>query len=162
MSELHVVFGAGPLGRFTAEHLLHLGKTVRVVSRSGKMIDPPAGAELVASDAYDAAKNTTLTHGATTIYQCAQPHYHQWAEKFPPLQDAILQAAEANQARLVVGDNLYMYGQFTGPLREESPQNPYTKKGRVRAEMAQAVMHAHATGRVRATIGRASDFFWPI
>jgi nucleoside-diphosphate-sugar epimerase len=161
MSEIHVIFGAGPLGRWTANALIGMGKTVRMVNRSGKMINPPAGAEVIASDAYDAAKNIEVTLAATTIYQCAQPRYHEWAEKFPPLQRAILAAAIANGVKLVVGDNLYLYGRFTGSLREDSPIAPNTNKGRVRAAMAQEILEAHAAGKARAAIGRASDFFGP-
>jgi nucleoside-diphosphate-sugar epimerase len=159
--ELHIVFGAGPLGKWTARELVRMGKRVRMVNRSGKADRLPAGVEIVASDACDAKKNIAVTQGAAAIYQCAQPHYHEWAEKFPPLQAAILEAASANGARLVVGDNLFMYGSFTGALREDSPIAPNTRKGKVRAAMAQAVLEAHAAGKVQAAIGRASDFFGP-
>lgn len=161
MSELHVIFGTGPLGKWTARELVRQGKTVRMVNRSGKAERIPSGVEVIASDAYDVAKNIALTQGAAAVYQCAQPEYYEWAEKFPPLQQAILEAAAANGARLVVGDNLYMYGHFSGSLREDSPIAPNTKKGRVRAAMAQAVLEAHASGKVQAAIGRASDFFGP-
>jgi nucleoside-diphosphate-sugar epimerase len=161
MSELHVIFGTGPLGRWTAEALITSGQRVRMVSRSGKMENPPVGVEVIASDAYDARQNVTITAGAAAVYQCAQPHYYEWAEKFPPLQRAILEAAAVNRARFIVGDNLYMYGQFTGKLREDSPIKPISKKGRVRAAMAQEVLDAHQSGKVRAAIGRASDFFGP-
>ncbi len=160
-TELHVIFGTGPLGRYTAENLLKMGKKVRMVNRSGKMENPPAGVELIASDAYDTAKNIELTKGATAIYQCAQPHYYEWAEKFPPLQKAILDAAIANNAKFIVADNLYMYGKFSGSLRENSPLNAHTKKGKVRAAMAQEVLDAHKAGKVRAAIARGSDFFGP-
>jgi nucleoside-diphosphate-sugar epimerase len=162
MSELHVVFGTGPLGSYTARELVNLGKTVRMVNRSGKAGQLPGGVEVVASDAYDAAKNVAVTKGAAAIYQCAQPHYYEWAEKFPPLQQAILEAASKNGAKLIVGDNLYMYGDPHGqPIREDSPVQPNTKKGKVRAAMAQEVLDAHKAGKVRAAIGRASDFFGP-
>lgn len=161
MNELHVVFGTGPLGRWTAETLVTMGKTVRMVNRSGKMPNAPTGVEVVASDAYDVAQNIRVTKDAVAIYQCAQPHYYEWQEKFPPLQKAILESASANRAKLVVGDNLYMYGQFTGRLREDSPVQPTSKKGQVRAEMAQEILNAHATGKVQASIGRASNFFGP-
>lgn len=161
MSELHVVFGTGPLGKWTARELVKLGKTVRMINRSGKADRLPVGVEVVASDAYDVTKNIEVTQGAASIYQCAQPHYYEWADKFPPLQRAILEAAAKNGAKLVVGDNLYMYGHFTGSLREDFPIQPNTKKGKVRAAMAQEVLDAHAAGKVRAAIGRASSFFGP-
>ncbi len=161
MSELHVIFGTGPLGKWTARELVKLNKPVRMVNRSGKAEGLPTEVEIIASDANDVDKNIEVTQGATAIYQCAQPHYYEWAEKFPPLQRAIMQAAVANNTKLVVGDNLYMYGHFTGSLREDSPIQPNTKKGRVRAAMAEEVLEAHRAGKVRAAIGRASDFFGP-
>ncbi len=161
MSELHVIFGTGPLGKWTARELVKLGKTVRMVNRSGKADRIPADVEVLASDAYDVDKNIVITKGAAAVYQCAQPEYSEWAEKFPPLQKAILGAAAQNGAKLVVGDNLYMYGHFTGSLREDAPFAPNTKKGKIRAAMAQTVLDAHAAGKVGAVIGRASDFFGP-
>jgi nucleoside-diphosphate-sugar epimerase len=161
MPELHVIFGTGPLGKWTARHLVQMGRTVRMVNRSGKASRLPASVEVVASDAYDLHKNVELTRAAAAVYQCAQPAYSEWVEKFPLLQQAILEAAAANGARLVVGDNLYMYGRFSGALREDSPLAPNSRKGQVRSEMAQAVLEAHAAGKLRAAIGRASDFFGP-
>jgi len=161
-SDLHVIFGTGPLGKWTARELVRLGKTVRMINRSGVADRLPAGVEVVASDAYDVAKNIELTKGATTVYQCAQPAYYEWAEKFPRFQAAILDSAAKNGAKLIVGDNLYMYGDPHGqPIREDSPYQPHTKKGKVRAEMANAVLEAHRSGNVHAAIGRASNFFGP-
>jgi nucleoside-diphosphate-sugar epimerase len=161
-TELHVIFGTGPLGKWTARELVKLGKRVRMVNRSGKADRLPEGVEVVAGDAYDVARNIEATRGAAAVYQCAQPHYYEWAEKFPPLQTAILEAVAANGAKLVVGDNLYMYGQPHGhPLREDAPVTPNSRKGRVRATMAAQVLDAHAQGKIRAAIGRASDFFGP-
>jgi nucleoside-diphosphate-sugar epimerase len=162
MSELHVIFGTGPLGKWTARELVKLGKQVRLINRSGKADGLPEGAEIAAGDAFDAARNIELTRGATAVYQCAQPQYFEWAEKFPRFQAAILEAAAANKAKFIAADNLYMYGDTNGqPIREDSPYQPHTKKGKVRAEMANAVMDAHRAGKVRAAIGRASNFFGP-
>ena len=162
-NELHVIFGTGALGKWTARELIKLGKQVRVISHSGKS-DPrlPGGVEIVQGDAYDTSHNIEVTKGAAAVYQCAQPLYHEWAEKFPPMQKAILDAVSANGAKFIVADNLYMYGDTNGqPIREDLPYQPHTKKGKVRAEMATAVMDAHRAGKVRAAIGRASNFFGP-
>jgi len=160
--ELHVIIGTGPLGKWTARELVRLGKQVRMVNRSGKLSGMPAGVDIMAGDAYNLQKNIEVTRGAAVVYQCAQPLYYEWAEKFPALQAAILAAVAQNGAKLVVGDNLYMYGDTAGqPIREDLPYQAHTKKGRVRAEMARAVMEAHASGKLRAAIGRASNFFGP-
>ncbi len=111
-----------------------MGKPVCMVNRLGKAGRLPASVQVVAGDAYDVDKNIQVTQGATTVYRRAQPHYYEWAEKFRPLQKAILEGAAANGAKLVIGDNLYMYGLFSGALREDSPIAPNTHKGTVRAE----------------------------
>ncbi len=65
-------------------------------------------------------------------------------------------------ARLVIGDNLYMYGDVSGqPLTEDLPNAATTRKGRLRAEMAEAALAAHQAGKVKVAIGRGSDFFGP-
>ena len=162
-NELHVVFGTGALGKWTARELVKLGRQVRMVSHSGKADSRiPVEVEIVQGDAYDTKHNIELTKGAAAVYQCAQPQYHEWAEKFPSMQKAILDAASANGAKFIVGDNLYMYGDANGqPIREDMPYQAHTKKGKVRGEMATAVMEAHRAGKVRAAIGRASNFFGP-
>ena len=48
------------------------------------MAEAPQGVELVAGDLYDPAAVRKLTQGAAAAYQCAQPHYWEWPQKFPP------------------------------------------------------------------------------
>ncbi|MEZ4668027.1 MAG: SDR family oxidoreductase [Anaerolineae bacterium] len=161
-NQLHVIFGTGPVGKATARELVKRGQRVRMVNRSGKASDLPAGVEVVRGDAYSAATVTELTKGAAAVYQCAQPEYHEWVEKFPPLQAAVLEGTAANGAKLIVVENLYMYGDTDGkPLTEDLPNNPNTRKGKVRAAMSEALLAAHKSGKVRVAIGRASDFIGP-
>jgi nucleoside-diphosphate-sugar epimerase len=162
MSELHVVFGAGPLGRSVVEELVRRGKTVRVISRSGKMPEAPQGVELTAGDLYDAAAVRKLTQGAVAAYQCAQPHYWEWPQKFPPLQAAIVEGLTGTATKLVIAENTYMYGDTDGkPLTEDLPYAATTRKGQVRAAMSEVALAAHRAGKVRVTMGRGSDFFGP-
>lgn len=162
MSTLHVVFGAGPLGRAVVNELVRRGRAVRVVSRSGQMPEAPQGVELVAGDLYNPAVVRELTQGAAVAYQCAQPHYHEWPQKFPPLQAAILEGLSGSGIKLVIGENLYMYGDTGGrPLTEDLPYAAKTRKGQTRAAMSEAALAAHRAGRVPVALGRGSDFFGP-
>ena len=138
--ELHVIFGTGPLGKWTARELVRQGKRVRLINRSGIATDVPTGAEIVKADAYDVRQTMALTAGATAVYQCAQPAYHEWATMFPPLQAAILEGAVAARAKLIVPENLYMYGTpGAGPLTEASSYQAQTRKGKVRQAMTEAL-----------------------
>jgi nucleoside-diphosphate-sugar epimerase len=162
MSTLHVVFGAGPLGRSVVNELVRRGQTVRVVSRSGQMLEAPQGVELVAGDLYNAAVVRELAQSAAVAYQCAQPHYYEWPQRFPPLQAAIIDGLTDSGVKLVIGENLYMYGDTDGkPLTEDLPSAAHTRKGKVRAAMSEAALAAHKAGKVQVALGRSSDFFGP-
>ena len=158
---LHVVFGTGPVGLAVMDELVAQGKSVRMINRSGR-VDLPEGVELVTGDASDPAFTKEASAGAEVVYQCLNPPYTLWPELFPPLQAAVLEGAIASGAKLVSMENVYMYGSTGGqPMREEMPYAADTRKGRVRAEMARALLDAHDQGKVRVAIGRASDFYGP-
>ena len=59
--------------------------------------------------------------GATVVYQCVSPTYHRWPIEFPPIQANLIAALEAIGAKLVMADNLYMYGPPDGSLRPDTP-----------------------------------------
>ncbi len=157
---LQVVFGSGPLGLSVVDELVRRGQAVRVVNRSGKA-DVPAGVEVTAADIYDRLAARNAARGAAVVYQCAQPPYHKWVELFPALQGNILDAAADAGARLVVGGNLYVYGAVEGAIHEGLPYRAHTRKGKIRAQVDEAVLAAHRSGKVQAVIGRGSDFFGP-
>src|ERR1700737_2082422 len=156
----HVVFGTGPLGLAVAGRLMSSGQRVRLVNRSGKA-DPPQGAEVIAADVTDPAAARRVCEGAAIVFHCASGPYGRWPQTLPPIMNGLIEGAAAAGARLVYGDNLYMYGPVDGPIREDLPNRPIGPTTRVRAEVATALMNAHAVGKVRATIGRASDFYGP-
>jgi nucleoside-diphosphate-sugar epimerase len=155
-----VVVGAGAVGTATARLLADRGHPVRLVTRSGGGPEHPL-IERVAADASDADRLTTITTGAATLYNCANPAYHRWATDWPPLAAAMLVAAERTGAVLATTSNLYGYGPATMPMTEQTPLAATLTKGRVRAEMWQAALSAHQAGRARVTEVRGSDYLGP-
>jgi nucleoside-diphosphate-sugar epimerase len=156
----NVVFGTGPLGLAVAGRLMSSGRRVRLVNRSGKA-DAPQGVEVIAADVTDPAAARRVCEGAAIVFHCASGPYGRWAQTLPPIMNGIIEGAAAAGARLVYGDNLYIYGPVDGPIREDLPNRPIGPSTRVRAEVATTLMNAHTAGKVRATIGRASDFYGP-
>lgn len=162
MSVNHVILGTGAIGRAVMEELLRRGETVRMVNRSGRMDNVSAGLEVVAADLYDQAMVKEVTRGAKVVYQASQPEYHQWAEEFFALQKSIIDGLAGSNAKLVIVENVYMYGATNGtPMTEDMPHNAHTRKGRTRSEMSTAALEAHRAGRVKIAIGRGSDYFGP-
>jgi nucleoside-diphosphate-sugar epimerase len=161
VAERRVVLGAaGGTGSAVVRELAVRGLRVRAVTRRGTG-DVPEGVERLAADVGTVEGARQACEDAAVVYHCAQPDYRKWPELFPPMTRAVLDGAAAASAKLVFADNLYVYGPPDGPMTEETPQRAEGRKGRTRIEMADAVMRAHADGRVRSTIGRFSDYYGP-
>lgn len=164
MTDLHVIFGTGPVARATMQSLRRREVPVRMVNRSGRLPggDAPTGVEVLAGDARDVDFTRRAAAGASVVYQCLNPEYHEWTELFPALQSGVLAAAESNDALFVSMENVYGYGRPDGkPLTEQSPLNAHTRKGRLRNRMAEQLRLAHDGGRVQVVTGRASDYYGP-
>ena len=162
MTTNHVVLGTGAIGRAVMNELVRRGESVRMVNRSGKMDEVPAGVEVVAADLYDQSKVREVTRGAKVVYQASQPEYTQWPEKFPSLQKSIIDGLTGSDVKLVLVENLYMYGDTQGkPMTEDMPHNAHTKKGKTRSELSKAAFEAHCAGKLKVTAARGSDFFGP-
>lgn len=159
--QIHVVFGAGQIGTPLARLLVSRGHTVRMVRR--KLGAVPPGVTLVRGDAADLASAARAAEGASAIYHCMNPAYssQQWDDFLPRWADSLTQAAGRAKAKLVVLDNLYNLGVPPGPITEDCPVAPTTRKGAIRAGVQQQYLAAHERGSARVVLGRASDFFGP-
>lgn len=155
----HVVLGAGQVGPILAEKLAALGHDVRVVCRKQPRAIP--GARWVRADLTDRAAAREVVRGATAVYHCANPmRYDQWEELLPPLSRSILEAVAGSGAHLVMLDNLYMYGAPQGGvIRDDTPLAPRSRKGELRARLAQEFSDAQQRGDFELSILRAPDFF---
>ena len=158
-----VIFGAGQVGMTLMEQLVQQGVAVTLVNRRGQVSEAlPDGAAIVAGDLTDAGTVARLAGDAEVVFATAQPDYTQWPEKWPPLMQSLIGGMAQTRTRLVFVDNLYMYGPTHGkPIREDLPYAATGRKGKTRAQIATMLLDAHKAGKVRATIGRASDFFGP-
>jgi nucleoside-diphosphate-sugar epimerase len=157
---LHVVLGSGQIGALVADDLLARGDRVRLVRR-GPAGAPRPGLEWLSGDLSDRAFAETATRGASVVYDCTSPSYDQWTTLLLPLSLSAMHGAAKAGAKLVALDNLYMYGRVVGPIAESSPIAPCSRKGEVRARLAEARFEANRRGDVRIATGRATDFFGP-
>ncbi len=159
--DLHVVLGAsGALGSAVLRQLLDSDVSIRAVNRSGRL-DAPSQVEVVRGDGADTASMRRVCEGAAVVFHCINVPYDDWPRQFPPVTAAIIEGAASAGAKLVFGDNLYMYGPVRGHLTEDLEHAASGHKGLTRSAMANAVIDAHRAGMLRTTIGRAPDFFGP-
>jgi nucleoside-diphosphate-sugar epimerase len=149
------------VGSGIAQRLADQGLPVTVFTRSGTGPVHPS-ITLAKGDAVDAAALARHAEGAATIFNCANPPYHRWGTDWPPMHQAIMTAAERTGAVVVMMDNLYAFGTDRPmPMKPTDPLLATGEKGSVRARMATELLAAHAAGRLRATLARASDFYGP-
>jgi len=152
MSQVHVVFGAsGGIGNAIVRELAKQGEEVRAVNRTGTAI-VPTGVEVIAADAANIDDVRRVMRDASVVYQCL----------FPAIQDAIIEVASETGSKLVVANNHYMYDPKMGPMSETSPHSYGNREsGKFYEEMAEQAIAAHRSGRIRATVGQASDIYGP-
>jgi nucleoside-diphosphate-sugar epimerase len=157
----HLVLGAGPVGSGVARLLADRGTPVTIATRSGSGPEHPSITR-VRADAGDDAALAGLAEGAAVIYNCVNPPYHRWAQEWPPIHRAIMTAADRSGAVVVMMDNLYAFGPGSRmPMREDDAMGATGTKGATRRALAEELLGAHAAGRIRASLARASDYFGP-
>lgn len=158
---MHTILGAGgAVANALTRELTNNNETIRLVSRkpvnlTGKNITWRKADLLNFSELSEAAK------GSDVIYLTAGLVYDKivWREQWPIIMQNVIDLARENNARLIFFDNVYMYGLVHGPMTEETPYNPCSAKGEVRARIAEKLMDEVKAGNIRASIARAADFY---
>ena len=165
MDRIHVVFGAtGAIGSAIVRQLAAPGEFVRAIARDPEeaMDMLPSTAGVVGGNADSLDIVLRACRGATTVYDCVNTRYSKWAELLPKVTANILAGAREAGARLVFPDSVYGYGPFQQvPATEDHPRAVTTKKGRLRNELEQMLLDAHARGDVQVLIPRFPDFYGP-
>jgi len=158
---MHTILGAGgPVANALTQELLNHNETIRLVSRRQTTI---TGKNLTWQKADLLNYNEVLeaTKGSTVIYLCAGLVYDAeiWKQQWPIIMQNVINATKAANARLIFFDNVYMYGLVNGPMLEDTPYKPISKKGKVRAKIADQLMTEVKAGNIQASILRAPDFY---
>ncbi|MDR9366709.1 MAG: NAD-dependent epimerase/dehydratase family protein [Balneolaceae bacterium] len=74
----------------------------------------------------------------------------------------VIEACEEHNSKLVFFDNVYLYDpDHLNPMTEETPVNPSSEKGKVRAEIVKMLWDAAEKGRIEALVARSADFYGP-
>ena len=94
------------------------------------------------------------------MYQASQPHYNEWPEKFPPLQKSILDGLTGSGAKLVLIENIYMYGAMNSRA-SKTRRIERTAQGSCPGRNSNAALLRTTSGRLRVTAARGGNFFGP-
>src|SRR5918994_3787478 len=159
---MQTILGAnGVIGRELSRHLPQYSDGIRQVSRSPKPVN--ATDELFSADLLDAKATADAVAGSAVTYLVAGLKYDHkvWQEQWPKIMRNTIEACKRHGSAVVFFDNVYAYGRVDGVMTEETPYNPRSRKGEVRARIATMLMDEAKRGELRAMIVRAADFYGP-
>jgi len=159
---MQTILGAnGVIGNELSRLLPEYTDMLRQVSRTPQKVN--ATDETVVADLLDSKAVSHAVTGSEIAYLVAGLTYDAavWAEQWPKVMRNAIDACKRHGSKLVFFDNVYAYGQVAGAMTEETPYNPCSKKGEVRATIATMLMDEVKRGELHGMIVRAADFYGP-
>ncbi len=159
---MQTILGAnGVIGRELSRHLPQYTNRIRQVSRSPRSVN--ATDEVFTADLLDPKATADAVAGSEITYLVAGLKYDHkiWEEQWPRVMRNAIDACKRHGSALVFFDNVYAYGRVDGAMTENTPYNPCSRKGEVRARIATTLMDEVTRGDLRGAIVRAADFYGP-
>ncbi len=156
-----ILGSGGVIGNELAKLLPNHTDKIRLVSRNPLTVT--GNEELFKADIADENQTAGAIKGSDVVYLTAGLQYNikTWQSLWPKIMDNVIKGCQKHNTKLVFFDNVYMYGKVNGAMTEETPHNPVSKKGEVRARIAERLMDEVAKGNITALIARAADFYGP-
>jgi nucleoside-diphosphate-sugar epimerase len=159
---MNTILGAnGIVARELSRALSASTDRIRQASRHPQRVN--ASDETVVADLLDPEATARAVAGSRTAYLVAGLKYSArvWEEQWPRVMRHTIDACKRHGTRLVFLDNVYAYGRVEGAMTEETPCNPCSRKGEVRAKIATMLLDEMRSGELDAMIVRAADFYGP-
>lgn len=156
-----ILGSTGVIGTELAKSLTQYTDKIRLVSRNPKSVNSTD--QLVIADLTNPEQVLNAVEGSDVVYLTAGLQYklNIWQTQWPIIMKNVISACKTHKAKLVFFDNVYAYGLVKGWMKEDTLVNPVSKKGEVRAQIAQMIMNEVERGSLDAIIARAADFYGP-
>ncbi len=157
---MQTILGAnGAIGVELAKNLPQYTDRIRLVSRTPRKVN--TNDELLSADLTSAEQTLKAVEGSEIAYLTAGLKYdiNVWRSQWPVIMKNVIEACKKHNTKLVFFDNVYMYGNVDGWMTEETPVRPTSKKGEVRAFIAEMLMNEAKKGNLQALIARSADFY---
>lgn len=159
---MHTIIGSGGIiAKETVKELNRRNIPLRLCSRNPVQIEGKG--ELKKTDLLNRAETLEAVKGSEVVYLTAGLQYDikVWQAQWPVIMDNVINACKETGAKLVFFDNVYCYGKVSGVMTEQTPYNPCSKKGEVRAKIARQLEDEWKKGNITGLIARAADFYGP-
>lgn len=160
---MQTILGAGgAIGVPLAGALKEYTNDIRLVSRNPQKVNPTD--EVFPADLLSSGEVRRSVKGSSIVYvTLGLPYrYKIWKKEWPKFMANVIEACIENNSKLVFFDNVYMYDkEYLNGMKEDTPMNPPSKKGEIRAELAKMIFDKVKQGKLTALIARSADFYGP-
>ena len=160
---MQTILGAGGvIGIELARALTKYTSDIRLVARHPQKVNE--GDETFQASLLDAKEVDNAVKGSEVAYLVAGLKYDAatWEHQWPLVMEHVITACLKHKCRLVFFDNLYLYDEnLHNPITENSPVNPSSRKGIVRASIIDMLWQAVMKKGLEALVVRSADFYGP-
>jgi nucleoside-diphosphate-sugar epimerase len=155
-----IIGAGGAIANCLTPLFVEKNEPVRLLSRRGTSM---SGAQSMAVDVSNQKELTKSLKDSSVVILLIGIEYKTalWQQHWPVIMDNCISACIENNVPLIFFDNVYMYGHVEGEMTEQTPFNPCSKKGEVRAKIASYLLQQIKKNNIRASIARAADFYGP-
>lgn len=157
-----ILGSGGAIGNLLAKELKQYTSEIRLVSRNPKLVNPTD--QLVSANLLNPEEVRKSVEGSSVVYVTVGFPYSAkvWKESWPKFISNVIEACKENNCKLVFFDNIYMYDMnHLNGMNEQTPINPPSKKGQIRAQIVKMIMDEVEAGHLTALIARSADFYGP-
>lgn len=160
---MQTILGSGGIiGIELAKALPKYTDKIRLVSRNPVKVNPTD--EVFPADLLKPEEVLKAVEDSEIVYVTVGFPYNLkvWKQNWPVFTRNVIEACKTHNCKLVFFDNIYMYDKdHLNGMTEETPVNPPSKKGAVRAEIAKMIWDEVEAGKLTALIARSADFYGP-
>lgn len=155
-----IIGAGGSISNCLVPLLLSNNEPVRLISRSAKAV---VGADVHKVDVGNKKELSNAVKDSSCVVLLVGIEYTTalWQQLWPQIMDNTITACIENNVPLIFFDNVYMYGHVEGEMTESTPFNPCSKKGEIRANIANHLLQEIKKNNIRASIARSADFYGP-
>lgn len=166
MDSQHLVLGAtGSMGFAYVNELLANRVPVTALVRNVKKAQQLFGnndlLELVEGDVNDFSLLQRSAKGKKVIFYSINYPYQQWTTRMMPTTDLVIKVAQENGATILFPGNIYAFGDFPEPIKEDSIPLLTTEKGKLRWRVIHQLELGTQQGKCKVIVLRLPDFYGP-
>ncbi len=160
---MQTILGAGgAAGTELAKQLIAYTSDIQVVNRNPQKVN--VDDKILKADLSNPISLDEAVKDSEVVYVTIAFEYNVsvWKEKWPKFMSRLIESCKKHNTKIVFVDNIYMYDpNYLSNMTEETPINPISEKGKVRAEIFKMLISAVERKEVMALVARSADFYGP-